>query len=94
MKALNEVHYKWKMLGTALEVSQRKLHDIEVQGPKIDLSSFMSEALEAWLKMTGIEHTWWTICEAVEDNDNNRLANELRERYKKDLKGEETMTIQ
>ena len=88
MKALDEVHYKWKMLGTALDMPQRILHDIEVRGPKIDLSSFMTEALEVWLNMTGVEHTWWCVCEAVEDNENKALANKLRDKYKKELKGE------
>ena len=76
------------MFGTALGLSQRKLHDIEVQGPRIDLSSFMKEALEVWLNMVGIEHTWWHVSEAVEDSDMNALANRLREKHRSHLKGD------
>ena len=88
MKALDEVHYKWKMLGTALGVDRKTLHSIEVQGPTIDLSSRMTEGLSAWFEMEEKGHTWEHVCKAVEDNDNNRLANELRLKYEKELEGE------
>ena len=52
---------------------------LKYRGPHIDLSLFMKEALEVWLNMVGIEHTWWHVSEAVEDSDMNALANRLRE---------------
>ena len=79
------------MFGTALGLSQRKLHDIEKEGPRIDLSSFMKEGLEVWLSMVDIEHTWWHVSEAVEDSDNNALASRLREKHRDHLKGDIAM---
>ena len=76
------------MFGTALGLSQRKLHDIEKEGPRIDLSSFMKEALEVWLSMVDIEHTWWHVIEAVENSGMSALARRLREKHRDHLKGD------
>ena len=56
-----KLHYKWNMLGTALGLSQRNLHDIKERGSHSSLSLCSKKPPESWVNIK-VEHTWDHVC--------------------------------
>ena len=88
VKILNPVHSDWDQFGIALEVSPATLDTIKKEGSNIDLKSCMEKGLKAWFQMKVKGHTWKCVCEALKEHGYNKLANDLRHKYKKELEGE------
>ena len=80
---LKPISHRWKMLGTALEIANDRLEEIERtgRGPQRNMT-VVEKMNEVLLRAVTKKVTYGKVCEAIKLLDNNLLAGELEEKYK------------
>ena len=86
-RLLKPVSHRWKMLGTALEIANDRLEEIERtgRGPQRNMT-VVEKMNEVLLRAVTKKVTYGKVCEAIKLLDNNLLAGELEEKYKESNK--------